>query len=139
MTGVQTCALPIFFSKNSNSALSILIGFGFLIYPRYIRETLATFLCGSYCGLCESLVRSLKSFPSHKLRVFKEKKFSIPWWSIQLLPLKPKETQAVCLYLLKNPRKKESVNLEFARGCVSKFYWWVAIRSQAWELVSLIV
>ena len=38
-----------------------------------------------------------------------------------------------------NPRKKKFVVLELARGHVSKFYWWVAIRSQAWELVSLIV
>ena len=45
----------------------------------------------------------------------------------------------VCLYLVENPRKKESVDLEFARGRVSKFYWWVAIRSRAWGLVSLIV
>ena len=51
------------------------IWFRFLIYPRYIRETLTTFLCCSYCGLCESLMRSLKSFLSHKLRVFKEKNF----------------------------------------------------------------
>ena len=70
--------------------------FRFLIYPRYIRETLATFLCCSYCGLCESLVRSLRSFPSHKLRVFKEKKFSTPWWSFQLLPLKLKENISGC-------------------------------------------
>ena len=49
--------------------------FRFLIYLRYIRETLATFLCCSYCGLCESLVRSLRTFPSHKLRIFKEKNF----------------------------------------------------------------
>ena len=28
---------------------------------------------------------------------------------------------------------------ELARGHVSKFYWWVAIRSRAWGLVSLIV
>ena len=32
-------------------------------------------LCCSYCGLCESLVRSLRRFPLHKLRVFKEKIF----------------------------------------------------------------
>ena len=38
-----------------------------------------------------------------------------------------------------NPRKKESVDSEFARGRVSKFYWLVAIRSRAWGLVSLIV
>ena len=45
----------------------------------------------------------------------------------------------VCLYLVENPRKKESVDSEFARGRVSKFYWWVAIRSRARGLVSLIV
>ena len=49
--------------------------FRFLIYPRYIRETLVTFLCCSYCGLCESLMRSLRNFPSHKLRVSKENNF----------------------------------------------------------------
>ena len=37
------------------------------------------------------------------------------------------------------PRKKESVDSELAHGRVSKFYWWVAIRSRAWGLVSLIV
>ena len=40
---------------------------------------------------------------------------------------------------MENPRKKESVDSELARGHVSKFYWWVAIGSQAWVLVSLIV
>ena len=43
------------------------------------------------------------------------------------------------MYLVENPRKKESVDSELVRGCVNKFYWWVAIRSQAWGLVSLIV
>ena len=38
-----------------------------------------------------------------------------------------------------NPRKKESVDSELAHGHVNKFYWLVAIRSQAWGLVSLIV
>ena len=38
-----------------------------------------------------------------------------------------------------NPRKKEFVVSEVARGRVNKFYWWVAIRSRAWGLVSLIV
>ena len=38
-----------------------------------------------------------------------------------------------------NPRKKESVDSELARGRVSKFYWLVAIRSRVWGLVSLIV
>ena len=40
--------------------------------------------------------------------------------------------------MVENPRKKESVDSELARGRVSKFYWWVAIRSQAWGLVSLL-
>ena len=39
----------------------------------------------------------------------------------------------------RNPRKKESVDSEFARGRVSKFYWLVAIKSRVWGLVSLIV
>ena len=45
----------------------------------------------------------------------------------------------VCLYLVVDLRKKESVDSKFARDRVSKFYWLVAIRSRAWELVSLIV
>ena len=40
---------------------------------------------------------------------------------------------------MENLRKKESVDSEFARGRVSKFYWWVVIKSRAWGLVSLIV
>ena len=42
----------------------------------------------------------------------------------------------VCLYLVENPRKKESVDSELARGRVSKFYWLVALGSRAWMLVS---
>ena len=57
--------------------------------------------------------------------------------------MKHKEIQAGVLVfggdLVVNPRKKESVDSKFARGRVSKFYWWVAIRSRAWGLVSLIV
>ena len=64
-----------FFNWNFQLSPKCFNWFGFLIYPRYIRETLATFLGCSYCGLCESLVRSLRRFPSHKLRIFKEKNF----------------------------------------------------------------
>ena len=39
---------------------------------------------------------------------------------------------------MENPRKKESVDSELARGRVSKFYWWVAIRSRAWVAISSI-
>ena len=38
-----------------------------------------------------------------------------------------------------NSRKKESVNSKLAYGHVSKFYLWVAIRSRALGLVSIIV
>ena len=56
-----------------------------------------------------------------------------------MLPLKLKETQAGVLVLAEESKKEESVVSELARSRVSKFYWWVAIRSQAWGLVSLIV
>ena len=43
--------------------------------------------------------------------------------------MKPKKTQAGMLIFGGESRKKESVDSELARGRVSKFYWWVAIRS----------
>ena len=99
----------IFLNRFSNSALKSFNWFRFLIYPRYIRETLATFLCCSYCSLCESLVRSLRRFPSHKLRVFKEKIFlhlddhsSCYHWSL-------KKTQAGVL-VFGGESKKEGVH-----------------------------
>ena len=36
-------------------------------------------------------------------------------------------------------KKEGVVDSELARDHVSKFYWWIVIRSQAWGLVSLIV
>ena len=81
-------------------------------------------------------MRSLRSLPSHKLRVFKEKIFlhlddqsSCCHWSL-------KKHKWVCLYLVENPRKKESVDSELACGRVNKFYWLVALGSQAGMLVS---
>ena len=67
--------LTFFFKLDFQLSPKCFNWFRFLIYPRYIRETLTTFLCSSYCGLCESLVRSLRRFPLHILRVFKEKIF----------------------------------------------------------------
>ena len=101
--------LTFFLNRFSNSALKSFNWFRFLIYPRYIRETLATFLCCSYCDLCESLVRSLRRFPSHKLRVFNEKIFlhlddhsSCYHWSL-------KKTQASVL-VFGGESKKEGVH-----------------------------
>ena len=49
------------------------------------------------------------------------------------------KSQTWVFVFCKGQRKKESVDSELARGCVSKFYLWVAIRIRAWGLVSLIV
>ena len=37
---------------------------------------------------------------------------------------------------MENPRKREFMDSELARGRVSKFYWLVALGSRAWVLVS---
>ena len=42
----------------------------------------------------------------------------------------------MCLYLVENPRNKEFMDSELARGRISKFYWLVALGSRAWVLVS---
>ena len=49
------------------------------------------------------------------------------------------KSQTWVFVFCKGQRKKESVDSELAYSRVSKFYWWVAIRSRAWGLVSLIV
>ena len=46
-----------------------------------------------------------------------------------------KKYKRVCLYLVVNPRKKESVDSELAYDRVSKFYKLVALESRAWVLV----
>ena len=52
----------------------------------------------------------------------------------------PMATQAgVLVFWWRIQRKKEFVDSELACGRVNEFYWWVAIRSRAWGLVSLIV
>ena len=63
----------------------------------------------------------MKSFPLHKLRIIK-RKFVQKLDDHSVATLKNlKKHKRVCLYLLENPRKKESVVSEFARGRVSKF------------------
>ena len=66
-------------------------------------------------------MRSMRSFPLHKLRVIKRRFVQeLDNHSVAVLKSLKKHKQ-VCLYLLKNPRKKESVVSELARGRVSKF------------------
>ena len=65
-------------------------------------------------------MRSVRSFPLHKLRIIKRR--FIQKLDDHLVALKNlKKHKRVCLYLLGNPRKKESVVSELARGRVSKF------------------
>ena len=66
-------------------------------------------------------MRSVKSFPLHKFRIIK-RRFVQELDDHSVATLKNlKKHKWVCLYLLENPRKKESVVSEFARGRVSKF------------------
>ena len=63
----------------------------------------------------------MKSFPLHKLRIIK-RKFVQKLDDHSVATLKNlKKHKLVCLCLLENQRKKESVISELARGCVSKF------------------
>ena len=63
----------------------------------------------------------MRSFPLHKLRIIK-RRFIQKLDDHLVVALKNlKKHKWVCLYLLENPRKKESVVSELARGRVSKF------------------
>ena len=76
------------------------------------------------------------SFRLHKLRVFKEKIYLHLDDQFSSCHKSLKNTQAGVLVAGGNPRKKESVDSELTRGRVSKFYWLVALGSQAGVLVS---
>ena len=66
-------------------------------------------------------MRSVKSFPLHKLRIIKRRFIQeLDDHSIDALK-NLKKHKRVCLYLLENPRKKESVVSELAHGHVNKF------------------
>ena len=66
-------------------------------------------------------MRSVRSFSLHKFRIIK-RRFVQKLDDHSVAALKNlKKHKRVCLYLLENPRKKESVVLELARGRVSKF------------------
>ena len=66
-------------------------------------------------------MRSVRSFPLHKLRVIK-RRFVQELDDHSIAALKNlKKHKWVCLYLLENPRKKESVVSELTCGRVNKF------------------
>ena len=63
----------------------------------------------------------MRNFPLHKLRIIK-RIFIQELDDHSIATLKNlKKHKRVCLYLLDNPRKKEFVVSELARGRVSKF------------------
>ena len=66
-------------------------------------------------------MRSVRSFPLHKLGIIK-RRFIQELDDHSVAALKNlKKHKRVCLYLLENPRNKESVVSELTRGRVSKF------------------
>ena len=66
-------------------------------------------------------MRSVRSFPLHKFRVIKRRFVQeLDDYSVAALK-RLKKHKRVCLYLLENLRKKESVVSELTCGCVSKF------------------
>ena len=66
-------------------------------------------------------MRSVGSFPLHKFGVIKRSFIQeLDDHSVAALKSLNKHKRA-CLYLLENPRKKEFLVSEFARGHVSKF------------------
>ena len=82
--------------------------------PSYVLEV-------THIVVCVNLVRFVKSFPLHKLRIIK-RRFIQKLDDHLVVALKNlKKHKWVCLYLLENPRKKESVVVSVS------FYWWVAI------------
>ena len=66
-------------------------------------------------------MRSVRSFPLHKLWIIKRR--FIQEFDDHLVAAQKnlKKHKRVCLYLLENPRKKKSVVSELARGRVRKF------------------
>ena len=71
--------------------------------------------------MCESLVRFVRSFPLHRFRIIK-RRFVQELDDHSVAALKSlKICKQECLYWLENPRKKESMVSELARGRISKF------------------
>ena len=95
--------------------------------PRYIRQTLATFFSCSYCYLCKSLVRPVKSFPLHKLRIIK-KRFvqELDDHSVAAIKaLRNTSGYACTCWRIRERRSPWSRNLHVI--VLVSFYWWVVI------------
>ena len=66
-------------------------------------------------------MRFVKSFPLHKLKIIKRRFIQELDDHLVAVLKNLKKHKQVCLYLLENPKKKEFVVSEIARGHVSKF------------------
>ena len=129
-----------FFLQNSNSTLTPKMFRDLCFCPRYIRQTLATFWRLFILLFCVNLLWDLAElsftqslgFSRRRCYLHLNDQLSCCHWSL-------KKNKCGSLYLVVNPRKKESMDSKLAHGRVNKFYWWVAVRSRAWGLVSLIV
>ena len=66
-------------------------------------------------------MRFVRSFPLHKFRIIKRRFVQEPDDHSVTTLKNLKKHKRVCLYLLENPKKKESMVSELARGHVSKF------------------
>ena len=105
-----------------------------VLYPKAL-QGLCWVVCWIFCEIWEVF-----TFIHTYIELSRSRLMSRAWWSLQLLFKELKENTSGCACIWwSHPRKKEFLDSELARGRVSKFYWWVAIRSRAWGLVCLIV
>ena len=66
-------------------------------------------------------MRFVRSFPLHKLKIIKRRFIQELDDHLVAVLKNLKKHKQVCLYLLENPKKKEFMVSEIARGHVSKF------------------
>ena len=89
---------------------------------KYKRENPSHVFDCPLCCMCESFLRSKRWLPSHILRVSKIQDYVKNLVIDSVAALKSlKKHKQVCLYLLENSRKKESMVSKLAHGHVSKF------------------
>ena len=109
----------VFFCRFSNSALSPYDMWSSMFCPRYKRKTLATFLMWLYFAVCMNLLWDLRGDCLHTCLGWSRRRFH---WELDDHSVAAQKSLKICkqeyLYLLENPRKKESVVSKLARGRV---------------------
>ena len=111
----------VFFCRISNSALSHMTCRVLCFVLSIKGKPQPRFWGCSICCVCESFVKS-RSGCLHTYLGLSRRRFHWELDDHSIVALKSlKKHQRVYLYLLENPRKKESMVSEFARGRVNKF------------------